>query len=372
MYSWDYESKEPVSLGYEDVKPYIYSFTPKMFAEADEAGKAEIVEKLFQVYRTRNIYPIYYYNDEGVRNEIQACIDKDVSEFDGTNLFRRNMQGSDLCRFIYRNLEHVDVGTNKNNSMYARFFDDHKLKKAIAFCLRFEVARPRRLLSAMQLIGGGVATNFHPMKAKAIYEYYCPENGVIYDYASGFGGRLLGALSSKKNFTYIGVDPNSETIHWGNQLGKAIEEVTGRTNSYQLHCIGSEDFAQLDSSVDFAFSSPPYFNLEKYSNEPTQCYIRYPELEQWFENYVHKTINNIYLALKPNRYYAVNIADFNLGNKRIEYVNRWIDISRQVGFKFEKKFEMKVTTRRGYGHNDTETGKSIPKKEGIFLFKKGE
>ena len=41
------------------------------------------------------------------------------------------------------------------------------------------------------------------MKAKALYEKYCPENGIIYDFACGFGGRMLGALSSKKNFKYL-------------------------------------------------------------------------------------------------------------------------------------------------------------------------
>lgn len=370
MYQWDYVSPVNVSLGYEDVKPYIYSFTPKMYADADEKGKNEIVEKLFQVYRSRNIYPIYYYNDEGVREEIGECINKDVSEFDGTHLYRRNMQGSDLCRFIYRNLEHVAVGTTKNNSMYERFFNDHKLKKAIHFCLRFEVARPRRILSAMQLIGGGVATNFHPMKAKAIYEFYCPKGGIIYDYASGFGGRLLGALSSKNNYFYVGVDPNTETIHWGNQMGNYIEQVTGRTGSFLLKPVGSEVYKPPKDMVDFAFSSPPYFNLEKYSDEETQCYIKYPELESWFDNYVQKTIENLYYTLKPNRFYAVNIADFNLGNKRIEYVDRWLELSKNAGFNFYKKLEMKVTTRRGSGHNDLETGKSIPKHEGIYLFRK--
>jgi DNA modification methylase len=370
MYSWSYTSELPVSLGYEKELKYIYSFTPEMYAKADKDGKDEIVQKLFEVYRGRNIYPIYYYNEEGIRNEIQACIDKDVREFDGINLTKRNLQGSDLCRFMYRNLEHVDVGTAKKNSMWDRFFDDKKLKKAIHFCLRFEVARPRRLLSAMQLIGGGVATNFHPMKAKAIYEYYCPEKGIIYDYASGFGGRLLGALSSKKNFYYVGVDPNTETIHWANELAQRIENVTGRKKSYILKCKGSEDYRPPKDSVDFAFSSPPYFNLEKYTNEPTQAYIRFPELDSWFENYVKKTVENIYYTLKPNRNYAVNIADFNLGSRRIEYVDRWLKISEEVGFEYLGKVNMKVTTRRGSGHNDLETGKSIPKQEGIFLFRK--
>jgi len=47
--------------------------------------------------------------------------------------------------------------------------------------------------------------NFLPIRAKAIYERFCPENGYVYDYSAGFGGRMLGALSSKNNYTYIAV-----------------------------------------------------------------------------------------------------------------------------------------------------------------------
>ncbi len=51
--------------------------------------------------------------------------------------------------------------------------------------------------------------------------------------------------------------------------------------------------------MDFAFSSPPYFNLEKYSDEETQCYVRFSKLNEWIQNYVEKTIQNLYCALKP-------------------------------------------------------------------------
>ena len=83
----------------------------------------------------------------------------------------------------------------------------------------------------------------------------------------GFGGRMLGALSSKKNFRYVGTDPCTETMYHLHQLSDCIEMVTGKENSYELHCCGSEDFRGPENSIDFAFSSPPYFNLEVFSDE---------------------------------------------------------------------------------------------------------
>ena len=77
-----------------------------------------------------------------------------------------------------------------------------------------------------------------------------------------------------------------------------------------------------------------------------------------------------FIALEFERIgdYAVNIADFNIGNKRIEYVDKWIEISEEVGFEFIEQITMKLQTRRGNGHK--ENGQDKVKKEGIFVFKK--
>ena len=154
------------------------------------------------------------------------------------------------------------------------------------------------------------------MNAKALYEYYVPKNGIIYDFAGGFGGRMLGALSSKNEYKYIAVEPCNETYEGLLQLGEHIESVTKRNNSFEIYKIGSEDFDYgKQGFVDFAFSSPPYFNLEVYSDEETQCYNKFNELDLWLEGYVRPTIRNIYKLLKDDGKYAVNIADFKFRNK---------------------------------------------------------
>jgi hypothetical protein len=364
---WNYVSNVKESSGYEDVIDKIYAYTPDEYNSATTERKQQMVDELFDIYRSKNIYPITYYNDDGIIEQIQDCINKNV-EWDGTNLSFRYLQGNNLCRFLFRNLERVSVGTARNNSMYNRFYDDYKLKKSIELCLRYEIPRPIGILRCMRLIGGGVATNFHAMKAKAIYEKYCPKDGIIYDYACGFGGRMLGALSSKNNYKYFGVEPNTESFKWLNELGKYIEIATGRKDIFKIYCKGSEEYFAKENYCDFAFSSPPYFNLEKYSDEPTQCYNKYPQIDEWFKGYVEPTISNTYKMLKPGSFYAVNIADFNIGSKRIEYVSSWIDIAQKIGFEYVEEILMQLQTRRGTGHK--ENGEDKKKNEGIFVFKK--
>lgn len=183
----------------------------------------------------------------------------------------------------------------------------------------------------------------------------------------GFGGRLLGALSSKKNFKYVGTDPNTETMYHLHQLGDYIEMVTGREDSYELHCCGSEDFKGPAESVDFAFSSPPYFDLEVYSDEPTQCYNKFPKLEDWLEGYVRQTIKNIYHMLKPGACYAVNIADFTVGGGgTVAYVDEWIRLSTEEGMPLFDTVYLGVTARAG----SMEQAAGELKKENILVFKK--
>lgn len=182
----------------------------------------------------------------------------------------------------------------------------------------------------------------------------------------GFGGRMLGALSSKKNFRYVGTDPCTETMYHLHQLGEYIEQVTGREDSYALYCCGSEVFKGPENSIDFAFSSPPYFNLEVYSDEETQCYNKFPELNQWLEGYVRETIKNIKHMLKPGRCYAVNIADFKVGGgSEVAYVDEWIRISTEEGMPLFDTVYLGVTARAG----SAEQAAGELKKENILIFK---
>ena len=194
------------------------------------------------------------------------------------------------------------------------------------------------------------------------------KNGKIFITGNcGFGGRMLGALSSKNNYKSVGTDPCTETMYHLHELGEYIEMVTGREDSYDLHCVGSEDFLGKPDSIDFAFSSPPYFNLEIYSDEDTQCYNKFPTLEEWLEGYVRKTIQNIKYMLKPGRVYAINIADFKVGGgKTCAYVDEWIRISTEEGMPLFDTVYLGVTPRAG----SKEQSAGELKKENILVFKK--
>ena len=208
-----------------------------------------------------------------------------------------------MLKFLFPNYFLVKCKEDKNNSLYERWLDDHKLKRAIEFCFKFRPKIKTPLTSnyiyqAFEMIGGNIPTNFLPMKAKMLLEYYLPNGGNYLDFSCGFGGRLLGAMTTKKKINYYGFEPNSETYEHLLELSHFINEalsISVNDDRMKIYKQGSECKlpAEIVGNMDFAFSSPPYFNLEKYSDEETQCYVRFSKLNEWIQNYVEKTIQNL-------------------------------------------------------------------------------
>lgn len=365
--NWDYKSKALKSSGYEDLIPLLKTFTKAKFNNGTESEQSIMIDDVCQIYRKRNIFPITYYSNQGIKEEIARCISKKV-EFDGDVIDSKFTYGLSLCRFMFSNLIETKATTRKSSN-YDKFYDDELLKLSVKYCFKYKNVEypvlPTSLKDGIEMSGGNPVSNFHPMRAKMLYEKYCPKGGAIFDFSSGFGGRLLGALSSKNKYQYIGVEPNKETYDNLVNLGNEIEAVTWRKDSFFIFQNMSEELRLKKNSFDFIFSSPPYFNLEQYSDDDTQCYIKFPELDDWFEGYVKPTIQNSYDMLKPNSYYAVNMADFNIGNKMIKFVDVWKKYAKLIGFDYIKTIPMKIQKRTGHGH-------LTEKQEGIFLFKKGD
>jgi hypothetical protein len=256
-----------------------------------------------------------------------------------------------------------------SNSLRDRFLIDAKLKRAIRICFEFrkgdKLVDPTALRRALELVTGENIQNFKSQNARSIVEHLCPIMwGSIYDYSAGYGGRLLGISSSRMNYNYVGIDPNTETFENLQYLSSLISEAYGRTST--LHCDVSENFQPKD--IDLAFSSPPYFNLEKYCDEPTQCMVRCSTVDEWFELYVVPTMQRIHQGLNSDGVFATNIADYKITNtQKYQVVDRWISTAEQMGFQYQTTIKMMLNTRPGVG-NDKKQGRE--KWEGIYVFTK--
>jgi hypothetical protein len=368
---WGYTPTADVCTGYESVEPQLRALGKERWAKENDSGKEAIQQEVFDIYRSINRVPITYFNLDGCREQI-----RDVARANKSVVNRQlgvgNNDGLQLGRFWFPNMQDAKWNNNATVSMKARFNHNNKLKRAIKLCYvhRDEGADsviPKNLRRALELVNGGTIQNFKPMNARAVWEYICPTMwGNVLDFSSGYGGRMLGAMTSRMAYNYTGIDPNTRTFQGLEALGTLLDE-EGQGRGFSMNCMPSEEFDPEPGVYDAAFSSPPYFNLETYTDEPTQCMNRYPGLDLWFEGYVGPTLQMIHRALAQDAIYAVNIADYKNSKESFEIVERWKQLSEKVGFQYVEQIDMLLNVRPGVGNNKLE---KAYKSEGIYIFKK--
>jgi hypothetical protein len=352
--------------GYEPVYDQLDKFTKEVF-EKDPEGT---VDKVFEIYRSINLVPIIYFTEDGLVRAIKEFKSTSYNSVVDNRIGLGNNRGQPLSRFLFPNMMTAEPKGRGSNSLKDRFLDDTKLKRAIRICFEMregqKLVYPTALRRSLELVTGENIQNFKPQNARAIVEHLCPVLwGNIYDYSAGYGGRLLGVGSSNMNYNYTAVDPNTETVNYLQYFNSLIKQATGVEGTIVQSV--SEDYQPKD--IDLAFSSPPYFNLEKYSDEPTQCMVNYTTLDEWFDGYVVPTMTNIHNGLNSDGVFATNIADYKTyGQKEpVEVCERWIATAEKIGFKHTGTIKMMLNTRPGVG-NDKLAGRE--KFEGVYVFTK--
>jgi len=350
--------------GYEPLYPEFDRFSKETY-DADPEGT---IDAVFALYRSINLVPIVYYTQQGVVEAITHFRDSSYNNVRDSRIGLGNNKGQTINRFLFPNMMTAEPKGRGSNSLRDRFLDDAKLKRAIRICFEFregdKLVYPTALRRALELVTGENIQNFKAQNARAIIEHCCPVLwGRAYDYSCGYGGRLLGITASNLHIEYVGVDPNTETVANLRLLNDLIEQAGGRRG--EIHQSVSEEFEPED--IDCAFSSPPYFNLEKYSDEPTQCMNRYDSLDNWFEGYVVPTMQNIHKGLNDDGVFATNIADYKTPKEEFKVVDRWIETAEKLGFRHTETVKMMLNTRPGVGNGKQD---GVEKFEGIYVFTK--
>lgn len=236
-------------------------------------------------------------------------------------------------------------------SPFDAFMDDKDLRRAMRLNQENGYTLPQEAFGQMWIVSGTqAAANFRPGFAAYIYRQFCPPNATVLDTSTGYGGRLVGFIGSGIDGFYIGIDPNTQT-HAGN-LRMAQELLFA--DRVELHNMPAEDVPHetVTGRCDFAFTSPPYFRKEHYSDEDTQSWKRYQTGDAWRDGFLRPMMALQYAALKPNCYAVVNIADVKIKNKVYPLAEWTIDAGKAAGFEFVRRDEFPLTRRFGAGMDD--------------------
>ena len=163
-----------------------------------------------------------------------------------------------------------------------------------------------------------ICSQFKPNVAKSIYDMFKAET--ILDFSMGWGDRLAGFYASDYGKHYVGIDPRKENHSIYEEQSKFYNKHLGffeQERKSEFHCSPAEefDFSQYDNYFDLVFTSPPYFNVERYSYDDTQSWVRYKDIDDWNTEFLQKTLNNLWRSIKTGGYLLVNISDVNASSK---------------------------------------------------------
>lgn len=104
---------------------------------------------------------------------------------------------------------------------------------------------------------------FDPVLCEMVYSWFCPPQGVIFDPFAG--GSVRGIVASKLGRQYVGIDLRQEQVDANRVQAKKICD-----RPQPKWIVGdSADASALAKGVlaDLVFSCPPYFDLERYSDD---------------------------------------------------------------------------------------------------------
>jgi len=209
-----------------------------------------------------------------------------------------------------------------NPSAFESWHVDEFLKKAIRFQFSAgDPVRPHRVLRAVTMMCR-TPTLFRPVVARFLAENFCLSDNPIWDPCAGYGGRLLGFLSTGKRYIATDVDP--ETVEGNRNLATLLK------GDAEIHLCPAEEF---DPGVDLSlvFTSPPYFDTEMYQGGD-QSWKKYGTSESWSKNFLLPIMETAFSRLVPGGYFALNVAKLGVREILLICLPRLLDVAKRLGF----------------------------------------
>ena len=104
---------------------------------------------------------------------------------------------------------------------------------------------------------------FDPVLCEIAYRWFCPQGGTVLDPFAG--GSVRGIVASRLGRRYVGIELRHEQV----EANRAQVAITAKPLP-EWRVGDARDLGAIaaDVSADLIFSCPPYWNLERYSDDP--------------------------------------------------------------------------------------------------------
>jgi tRNA1(Val) A37 N6-methylase TrmN6 len=203
----------------------------------------------------------------------------------------------------------------------------------------------------IEVLRSAEVTTFRPALAVGFAKEFYADPGAItvLDICSGWGDRMVGFMAAGVA-EYIGVDPNADLVPGYTAIEAAMRSALGCKTHVQMITAPFEDailpskHTGLGKSIsdgpwraDLIFTSPPYFDLELYSEAKDQSLVKNEgSFERWFDKFLMTSLRKAWTCLRPGGFMCININNYidfaakTGGYKHAQAKGKHIGSSQQV------------------------------------------
>lgn len=176
----------------------------------------------------------------------------------------------------------------------------------------------------MALLGSKYTTSiFNPHLAQMILSAYVPEKQKIFDPFGGGGTR--GFVASAMGHDYTGVEIRQEEVD-------RIKDRQKELNTFfTIECHDSQTYDIQDNTFDFAYTCPPYYDLEIYS--PLDGDMSNVATYEEFLDMLYNSMEVTYRGLKPGSLFVMVVGNFRDKKGNLRHFNGDVArLGKQMGF----------------------------------------
>jgi len=164
--------------------------------------------------------------------------------------------------------------------------------------------------------------NFRISIALTLFDLF--KANIILDPSAGWGDRLIAAIGyDVKN--YVGVDPNNELHPCYNEIIKTLVAPKCQSNFIMIND-GFEKANIPKLNYDLVFTSPPFFDLEKYSSNTNDSIVAHPSVDDWFKNFLLVLIKKSFNHLIIGGHFVLYISE----SSNTQYIDKMITYANSL------------------------------------------
>jgi hypothetical protein len=214
-----------------------------------------------------------------------------------------------LCYNPHRTSIPANSGSSLMEGVRAALNNEGDIVERLWFVMQSKPRLDTLLSNLLPFLSHAMPGDFPSDLARYLIDEFITEpGGRVLDPCHGWGGRMLGFLLSEHARVYTGFDPDERTVAGVRAMFDDLKDYAAGPKSASLTAEPFEDAKLPRTQFDFALTSPPYFDVEKYGGE-LSSWRRYSTFEAWVEGFYRPLIVKTAKALKPGAVFALQIGN---------------------------------------------------------------